>query len=427
MKNGNTLGLLAASFFAALAVVVIAFYVAIKAVLAPVPGEWATQVSLGGIKFQASVPSLVRLATAPWLAPVLNGKSFQTRAGRVHLAWMAGSQTLALRCTPCTLRMPGLGAEPLVLSSVELTVVHRLGDQLSGELSSSKLRAQWQGQWVRSTAPTVKAGLKLQAQLPMTPIADAYALLATSIPEVAQAQTEGRFALTATIKLPYSNLESDLNLIPQIEGFQVSGLGTQVLANARSACAPNRLSADSWLARAVLAAEDQRFYQHTGYDLVELTESLARNQQGKGIARGASTLSQQLAKLLITGGERSPVRKLRELLYAVEMEQTLGKNRILRLFLATAPWGAGLCGAEAAAKHYLGKSAHELTPAQAAWLAAMLHNPNLEAQRWSDTGHINVARTQWVLLGIRPMPRKQRIKLAEEVPRLVWLAPAGGV
>ena len=55
--------------------------------------------------------------------------------------------------------------------------------------------------------------------------------------------------------------------------------------------------------------------------------------------RGASTLSQQVAKLLVTGGERSPVRKLRELLYAVEMEQTLGKARILRLYLDNAPWG----------------------------------------------------------------------------------------
>ena len=127
-------------------------------------------------------------------------------------------------------------------------------------------------------------------------------------------------------------------------------------------------------------------------------------------------MSQQLAKLLITGDERSPVRKLRELLYAVEMEQTLGKNRILRLYLATAPWGAGLCGAEAAAKHYLGRSAHQLNPTQAAWRAAMLHNPSLEAKRWADTGHINVARTQWVLLGMRPIPRSQRIKLAQEVP-----------
>ena len=417
----KTLGLVAAGLLGSLALLAVGLYVAIKAVLAPVPGEWATQVSLGGVKFQAGVPSLVRLATAPWLAPLLNGKTWSTRAGPVHFAWRTSSQTLALRCAPCTVRMPGLGTEPLVLGSVELTVVHRLGDQLSGEVSSGKLRAQWQGQWVKARSNDGKAGLKLHMQLPMTPIADAYALLAASIPEVAQAQIEGRFALTATIKLP----EGDLNLVPQLEGFEVSGLGTQALVNAQTTCKPNRLSPESWLARAVLAAEDQRFYQHTGYDLAEFGDALTRNQEGKGIARGASTLTQQLAKLLITGGERSPTRKLRELLYAQEMEQTLGKNRILRLYLAAAPWGKGLCGAEAAAQHYFGRPAHQLSQTQAAWLAAMLHNPALEAKRWSDTGQVNVARTQWVLLGMRPMARSQRVKLAEEVPQLAWPAPSG--
>ena len=424
----KTLGLVAAGLLALLALLgllAVGLYFAIKAVLAPVPGEWATQVSLGGVKFQAGVPSLVRLATAPWLAPLLNGKTWSTHAGPVHFVWRTSSQTLALRCAPCTVRMPGLGTEPLVLGSVELTVVHRLGDRLSGEVSSGKLRAQWQGQWqnqlVKAKGANAKPGLKLQVQLPMTPIADAYALLAASIPEVAQAQIEGRFALTAAIKLP----DGDLSLVPQLEGFQVSGLGTQALANAQSTCKPSSLNPESWLARAVLAAEDQRFYQHTGYDLAEFGDALTRNQEGKGIARGASTLTQQLAKLLITGGERSPTRKLRELLYTQEMEQTLGKNRILRLYLATAPWGKGLCGAEAAAQHYFGRPAHRLSPTQAAWLAAMLHNPGLEASRWSDTGQVNVARTQWVLLGMRPMSRSQRAKLAEEVPQLAWPAPSG--
>ena len=136
-------------------------------------------------------------------------------------------------------------------------------------------------------------------------------------------------------------------------------------------------------------------------------------------------MSQQLAKLLITGDERSPSRKLRELLYAVKMKQTLGKNRILRLYLATAPWGKGLCGAEAAAQHYFGRPAHQLSPTRAAWPAAMLHNPGLEAERRSGTGQVNVAPTQWVLLGMQPMARSQRVKLAEEVPQMAWPAPSG--
>src|SRR6185295_1953857 len=148
-----------------------------------------------------------------------------------------------------------------------------------------------------------------------------------------------------------------------------SGLGTEALAGARSSCGRgSKLTIDHWLSRAVIAAEDQRFYDHPGYDLTELQASYVRNEQAQRIERGGSTLSQQVAKLLVTGDERSPVRKLRELLYAVEMERTLGKARILRLYLDNAPWGTRVCGAEAAAAHYFGSRAHELKPAEAAWL-----------------------------------------------------------
>ena len=415
MKTLHILGVASAGLMALLTALTIGLYFTVKAVLVPLPGEWSTVISVGPVRFQAGVPSLVRLATAPWIAPLLHNKTIVTAAGPIHVAWLARGQTLALRCAPCTVHTPGMGSETLVFESVQLTV-HRQGEQLSGEVTSGKLHAKWHGQWVTSG----RTGLQLQVQLPMTPIADAYALLASSIPELARARIEGSFALAATLNLP----DGVFSLKPQVEGFQVSGLGTEAFARARPACSPDHLSPESWLARAVLAAEDQRFYQHTGYDLAEFGDALASNQQRKGTARGASTLSQQLAKLLVTGGERSPVRKLRELLYAVEMEQTLGKNRILRLYLASAPWGPGLCGAEAASKHYFSRPAHQLDPAQAAWLAAMLHNPGVEASRWTSTGQINVARTQWVLLGMRPMARSQRIKLAEQVPQLSWSAPA---
>ena len=124
--------------------------------------------------------------------------------------------------------------------------------------------------------------------------------------------------------------------------------------------------------------------------------------------------------MLVTGGERSSVRKLRELLYAVEMEQVLGKPRILRLYLDNAPWGEGLCGAEAAAQHYFGVRAHELTITQASWLAAMLHNPDVEAQRWATTGKINTARTQWVVLALRGVPRPRKLELAQAVEDIDW-------
>ena len=184
---------------------------------------------------------------------------------------------------------------------------------------------------------------------------------------------------------------------------------------------------DSLLARAVIAAEDQRFFEHTGFDLEELSTSFERNQREGRIERGASTLSQQLARLLITGGERTPARKLRELLYAVEMEQTLGKARILRMYLDHAPWGNGLCGAQAASRHYFGLRAQDLDAGQAVWLAAMLHQPAVEAQRWASSGHINLPRAQWVATSLRPMPRRQREALAEQLGQVTWPAPDAGI
>lgn len=344
---------------AGLACAVLALFFTARALLAPQPGEWAVTLRAGPVQLPASVPVLVRLATASWLGPVLHGRTVPSPAGPVQVGWHRDLATLHLRCSPCTLQSAGLGAQPLVLSELRMSA-HRLGEQLSGEVASGALRATWQGK----LSPQA---LRLTLDLPMSPIADGYALFHAAIPELARAWIEGRFALTAHLSLPAGTY----TVKPQVEGFQVSGLGTEALATARSGCSrrASRLTVDSWLARAVVAAEDQRFFEHAGYDLAEMRASLQRNQQEGRIERGGSTLTQQLAKLLVTGGERSPVRKLRELLYAVEMEQTLGKARILRLYLAHAPWGAGLCGAESAAKQYFGLRAHELAPTQAAWLA----------------------------------------------------------
>lgn len=390
-----------------------AIYFAAKMVLAPLPGEWSVPLRAGPLQLQAGVPTMIRLATAPWVAPLLDGRRLATRAGPVQLAWQAPTRTLLLHCAPCTVSPAGLGQERIVLQEVRLSV-RRQGQLFGGELASGALRATWQGE-------LSNRALHIHLQVPSSAIADGYALFGAALPELARARIEGRFALQAQLSLP----DGRLRLVPQVEGFQVSGLGTEVFAAARSGCSRtvSRLGTDSWLARAVVAAEDQRFYLHPGYDLAEFSASLNRNQREGRITRGASTLSQQLAKLLITGDERSPVRKLRELLYAVEMEQTLGKPRMLQLYLTHAPWGNGLCGAEAAAQHYFGQRAHTLSPAQAVWLAAMLHNPAQEAADWASTGRIDVARAQWVLAGLQGVPRRQRAKLVQELDQAAWAPP----
>jgi hypothetical protein len=384
-------------------------FFALRAVLAPQPGEWAVPLALGPLGIRAGVPSMLRLATSGWSGPLLDGRSIATRHGRLHLSW-AREGWLQVRCAPCVLQAPGLGEEPLRLAEVRLSV-RRIGENLWGDFVAGRVRGAWQG---RMSPDQVQ----LRLSVPWTPMADGFALFAGEIPEVERARIDGMFALEAQLTLPDGKLE----IWPRVEGFAVEGLGTEALAGARSPCTRrgSRLTVDSWLARAVIAAEDQRFWAHGGYDLAEVAAALARNQDGHHVARGASTLSQQVARLLITGGERSPVRKLRELLYAVELERTLGKPRILRLYLDNAPWGEGLCGAEAAARHYFGVPAHELTVAQAGWLAAMLHNPAMEAQRWAAAGTINTARAQWVVLGMRGLARTRRMDIAQDIVGADW-------
>lgn len=396
----------AAGLFVAL---VAGAWFALRAALAPLPGEWSMPLAFGPLRVQAGVPSTIRLATSWWGAPLLQGRGFATSQGQLHLG-RAEDGALLVRCAPCVLQPPGLGQEPLVLADVRLTV-RRQFERLSGEVRSGNVVGTWQGELSPQR-------LRVRLDIPSTPLADGYALFAGAIPEVGRAQIAGRFSLGATFSLP----SGTLTVAPRVEGFEVAGLGTEALVGARTACSrrTSKLVPESWLTRAVIAAEDQRFWEHPGFDLAELTSAVTRNQDPKRLERGASTLSQQVAKLLVTGDERSPARKLRELLYAVEMERTLGKARIARLYLDNAPWGEGLCGAESASWHYFGVRAHELGPVRSAWLAAMLHAPDREARRWDESGQIDVSRAQWVLLAMRGLPRGRKLELAEELPLHDW-------
>lgn len=415
-KTRHRIALWIAAALAVLVAVLIALLLVARAAVRPAPGDWSTTVRLGPLPVELGVAALIQWGTTPWIAQQLDGRSLPSRVGTVNMTWDASAQRLVLRCQPCAVRSPSWGVEPLRLDEATLTV-RRRGMALDGTLTTGAVAAIWTGE----LRPT---GLVLHIDVPSTPVRDGYALFASAIPELATAQIDGRFALRATLELP----SQALTWAPQLEGLAVSGLGTEDWAQAQSQCSqglPARyrnaaVAPTSLLARAVLAAEDQRFYQHPGYDLREMTQALHHNQQEDATLRGASTLSQQVAKLLVTGGERSPVRKLRELLYAVEMEQTLGKARILRLYLNQAPWGATVCGAQAAAYTYFGKSANALTGAEAVWLAAMLHNPVLEARRWQARGSINLERAEWVANNLRPLPKRDRAAIAQALPKLVW-------
>ncbi|MGB1466149.1 MAG: monofunctional biosynthetic peptidoglycan transglycosylase [Alcanivorax nanhaiticus] len=131
-----------------------------------------------------------------------------------------------------------------------------------------------------------------------------------------------------------------------------------------------------YLKRAVLISEDAQFTRHGGFDWPGIRYALKRNlEAGKPVA-GGSTITQQLAKNLYLSGDRSYLRKGKEAIIALMLETGLSKRRILELYLNVAQWGHQIYGAEAAARHYFHVSAADLTPLQAAQLAAMLPRPN---------------------------------------------------
>jgi monofunctional biosynthetic peptidoglycan transglycosylase len=131
------------------------------------------------------------------------------------------------------------------------------------------------------------------------------------------------------------------------------------------------------LRRAVLAAEDSAFWQHDGIDIEQIRVAVKQALERGDVPRGASTITQQLAKNLYLSPSRDPLRKLRELVITRRLEAELSKQRIFEIYLNVVEWGDGVWGAEAAARRYFGVSAASLSRQQAALLAGALINPRL--------------------------------------------------
>jgi hypothetical protein len=127
--------------------------------------------------------------------------------------------------------------------------------------------------------------------------------------------------------------------------------------------------------RTLLLAEDSAFFSHCGLDLSELPKALAANWSQGGAVRGASTITQQLAKNLFLSREKSLKRKLQELALAFLLESALGKDRILEIYLNVIEWGPHLYGLRPAARHYFGKEPNALTPKETAFLVVMIPGP----------------------------------------------------
>ncbi len=131
------------------------------------------------------------------------------------------------------------------------------------------------------------------------------------------------------------------------------------------------------LRRAVLVAEDSAFWQHEGVDMEQVRESVEIDVRKMSFARGASTITQQLAKNLYLSPSKNPLRKISELAITRRLEAELSKRRILELYLNVIEWGDGIYGAEAAARYYFHEPASALSAEEAAMLAGGIVNPRL--------------------------------------------------
>lgn len=135
------------------------------------------------------------------------------------------------------------------------------------------------------------------------------------------------------------------------------------------------ISAD--LKRAALVAEDIEFFSHDGFSRTEISNAMRVAMEDKELPRGASTITQQVAKNLWLSPSRNLLRKAKEALLTRQLERTLAKRRILEIYLNVAEFGPGVYGAEAAARRYFGISASSLSSRQAAELVAGLSRPSI--------------------------------------------------
>ena len=365
--------------------------------------DWKTSVTLpGGLRLDLRTSALLRLATSTLGLHLLADRRVKTRFGELRFSTAAGA--LLVECAPCFIQSGEIASRTLRLEQARLTLL-RQGQGLSGSLV---LRQNGRNLRLFYTGRLDDRQLALQWHLPRQPLADVYAQFSSVVPEVRRARIEGMLSAKGSLVLPQAQWTAEL----QPEGVVVYRLGTEFLrygsfligrpdSGGKPQWVVSGDGSPGWLTlhemgrrlpRAVLAVEDSRFYYHPGYDLQELAPLLADPEH----PRGGSTITQQLAKNLFVGGERSLSRKLRELLYAVEMERTLGKQRILTLYLNTVYWGPGIYGAEAAARAYFASPSTQLDMSQAAWLAGSLHNPTHAYSHEFLAGAPDRERLAWV-------------------------------
>lgn len=170
--------------------------------------------------------------------------------------------------------------------------------------------------------------------------------------------------------------------------IQIVGMDGSMLAQRGEMAGANVSLKDlpQYLPKAFIAIEDRRFYSHFGIDPVGILRALVTNVLHRGVSQGGSTLTQQLAKNLFLTQERTMARKLQEAELAIWLERKHSKNEILELYLNRVYFGSGAYGVEAAAQRYFGKSAKNVTVAEAAMLAGLVKSPSRLAPNRNPEG-----------------------------------------
>ena len=181
--------------------------------------------------------------------------------------------------------------------------------------------------------------------------------------------------VTGTSFMRQRAVESDLTVIPEQHWVRYEDIAEPVI-------------------RAVIAAEDDRFMAHNGFDWKAMRRAFDRNRQAGGAVAGGSTISQQLAKNLFLSSSRSYLHKAEEALITVALETCWSKRRIIEVYLNVVEWGEGIFGIGAAAQHYYRLPPQALNAADAAHLAVMLPNPRRYEERFTPRLHEHASRVR---------------------------------
>src|SRR5438067_2583729 len=186
----------------------------------------------------------------------------------------------------------------------------------------------------------------------------------------------------------------DLSKLEQMESASVildrnGKIFGQIYVENRETIPYDQLPRD--LVNAVVAMEDNKFYQHSGYDFFGIIRAALKNFVAGHVRQGASTITQQLARNSFSLKEKTFRRKLLEIFLAQRIEKAFGKQKIMELYLNRIYFGGGLYGAEAAARGYFGKPANELTLTECATLAGLIKSPN-RLSPWTDRTAAREAR-----------------------------------